>query len=262
MGEVLWIKFYIDMFDKWKIKKIRRLPSGNDILLIWVMLLAMAGKCNAKGMIYITENTPFTEEDLAEELKFDVDTIKRALQAFVDYNMISISDDGVIFVIGWEEHQNTDKLAQIREQNRLSQQRSRARKKLLDSVNDVSNDCHVTSQGCHDIEEDGDIEKENHSFNRSIAREKENNEDALVENSADRESAKLKYLNGTLGKGVVMLSDEQLHNLLEKLSIEEFDKYVSIVAECELSGQRYTKKTHYQAILDMAYKDRRINSKN
>ena len=71
MGEVLWIKFYIDMFDKWKIKKIRRLPSGNDILLIWVMLLAMAGKCNAKGMIYITESTPFTVEDLAEELNFE-----------------------------------------------------------------------------------------------------------------------------------------------------------------------------------------------
>ena len=62
MGEVQWIKIYIDMFDKRKIKKVRRLPAGNDLLLIWIMLLAMAGKCNAGGMIYITENVPFTEQ--------------------------------------------------------------------------------------------------------------------------------------------------------------------------------------------------------
>ena len=258
MGEVLWIKFYIDMFDKWKIKKIRRLPSGNDILLIWVMLLAMAGKCNARGMIYITESTPFTEEDLADELDFEVNTIRLALQVFVQYNMISITDDGTIFVVGWEEHQNTDRLAEIREYNRLAKQKSRAKQKQLESVNDKS----MTSQRCHDTEEEGeeegDLEEENHSFIHSIAREEENSEDEPVEN---RESLKLKYLNGTLGKGVVMLSDEQFHDLLDKLSIEEFDKYVSIVAECELSGQRYTKKTHYQAILDMVRKDRKIKPK-
>ena len=156
MGEVLWIKFYIDMFDKWKIKKIRRLPSGNDILLIWVMLLAMAGKCNARGMIYITESTPFTEEDLADELDFEVNTIRLALQVFVQYNMISITDDGTIFVVGWEEHQNTDRLAEIREYNRLAKQKSRAKQKQLESVNDKS----MTSQRCHDTEEDIDKDKE------------------------------------------------------------------------------------------------------
>ena len=72
MGEVQWIKIYIDMFDKRKIKKVRRLPAGNDLLLIWIMLLAMAGKCNAGGHIFITENIPFTEEDLADELDFEV----------------------------------------------------------------------------------------------------------------------------------------------------------------------------------------------
>ena len=257
MGEVLWIKFYIDMFDKWKIKKIRRLPSGNDILLIWVMLLAMAGKCNARGMIYITESTPFTVEDLAEELNFEVNTIRLALQAFVEYNMISIAEDGVIFVVGWEEHQNTDRLAEIREYNRLAKQKSRQKQKQLETVNDKS----MTSQPRQDTEEEGDLEEENHSFNHSIAREGEENTDEPVENSEDRESVKLKYLNGTLGKGVVMLSDEQFYDLLDRLSIAEFDKYVSIVAECELNGQHYKKKTHYQAILDMAKKDRKIKPK-
>lgn len=65
------------------------------------------------------------------------------------------------------------------------------------------------------------------------------------------------YLGG-IGKNVVFLSDEQVADLLDKLSIEEFDKYVAIVADCELNGKPFKKKTHYQAILDMAKKDRRV----
>ena len=252
MPDVQWIKLYIDMFDRRKINKIRRLPAGNDILLFWVMLLTMAGKCNAEGMIYITERVPFTKEDLADEFDFELSTIELALKVFVEYEMIDLYDDGFISIRNWEKYQSADKLAQIREQNRLSQQRSRARKKLLDSVNDMSDDSHVTCQGCHDIEEekeeDEDGEKE-FSFIHSRAREKE-------KIFSDPEYRR-RYLGG-IGKNVVFLSDEQMWDLLDKMSVEEFDYYVSVVADNELKGHHYKKKTHYQAILDMATKDRKI----
>ncbi len=102
--------------------------------------------------------------------------------------------------------------------------------------------CHVTVTPCHATEEEEEEEKEFHSFIQA----------------STKEEVKRKYLGGSLGKGVVLLSDDQMDDLLSKLSIEEFDKYVSIVADMELSGKRYRKKTHYQAILDMAYKDRRL----
>ena len=237
MGEVQWIKLYIDMFDKRKIKKVRRLPAGNDLLLIWIMLLAMAGKCNAGGMIYITESVPFTEEDLADELDFEVNTIRLALKAFEELNMITTTPDGYINVIGWEEYQNVEGMDKIREQTRKRVAKCRENKRLAE--------CNVTSNAtvtqCNDIEEEGELEKEKdiHSFTLS------------------HEEAKLKYLGGTLGKGVVMLSDEQVEDLLDKLSLEEFNKYVEIVADCELNGKPYKKKTHYQAILEMVAKDRR-----
>ena len=241
MGEVQWIKLYIEMFDKRKIKKLRRLPAGNDILLIWVMLLAMAGKCNAGGMIFITESVPFTEDDLADELDFDVNTIKLALEAFEKLDMVEIKDGGYINILGWEEHQSIDRLAEIREYNRLKKQESRAKKKLMEGVNDMS----MTSQSCQDIEEEEekDKEKESHSF------------------ILNREQAKMSFLVGSLGKGVVLLSDEQFDDLLDKLSIDEFNKYVGIVADCELNGKPYKKKTHYQAILDMVAKDRKTKEK-
>lgn len=256
MGEVQWIKLYIDILDKWKIKKIRRLPQGNDILLIWVMLLAMAGKCNAGGMIYITEGTPFTEEDLAEELKFEVDTIKSALEAFVTYKMISYTGDGSIFVIGWEEHQNTDKLAELRAKDR---ERKRIKRAQAKANLDKSADVHGQSTDSPHIEEERDeekdLEEDFYSFNRSNAHEDEDNDINLSSSEHRRE-----YLGG-IGKNVVLLSDEQMCDLLSKLSLAEFNHYVGIIAESELKGHHYTKRTHYQAILDMAYKDRKINSK-
>lgn len=253
MGEVQWIKLYIDMFDKRKIKKLRRLPAGNELLLIWIMLLATAGKCNAGGHIFITETVPFTEEDLADELGFEVSTIKLALKAFEELDMISFND-GFISISNWEHYQNIDKLAEIREKDR---ERKRVKRAQAKGFLPESTDVHGNSTDCPHIEEEKeeDLEKEkeeeNHSFIRSEAQEERCSEE-------DKERVKLKYLGGTLGQGVVMLSDEQFDDLCDKLSLEELDKYISIVAECEKNGQHFKKKTHYQAILDMVNKDRRV----
>ena len=240
MGEVQWIKIYIDMFDKRKIKKLRRLPAGNELLLIWIMLLATAGKCNAGGMIYITESVPFTEDDLADELDFDVNTIRLALKAFEELDMIALSDDGYINVIGWEEYQNEDKLAEIRAKDR---ERKRLKREKAKALLESSTDVHGNSTDVPHIEEEEekDKEKESHSIIHSM-----------------REEAKLKLLGGTLGQNVVLLSEEQFDDLCDKLSFDEIDKYFGIVAECELSGKKFKKKSHYQAILDMVAKDRKV----
>ena len=250
MAEVKWVKLTTDMFDNRKIKHLRRLPEGNNIVLIWVILLTMAGRCNSGGMIFLTENIQYTPKMLADELDFEENTVILALQALEQLDMI-VTDNGFFSIAGWEEYQNADKLAEIREQNRIRKQRQRENQKLLESM---SQDSHVTVTGCHAIEEEKEEEKEKefHSFNHSNVRDED-----PMENFDDREEAKLKYLGGKLGRGVVLLSDEQFDDLLDKLSFDEFHKYIEIVAENELRGHHYTKKTHYQAILDMVKKDRR-----
>lgn len=91
----------------------------------------------------------------------------------------------------------------------------------------------------------------------SQSKEEESKEEESKVNSFNLESDSRTYLGG-IGKDVVLLSDSQIEDLLDKLSMEEFEKYVGIVADAELAGKHYKKKTHYQAILDMAIKDRRI----
>lgn len=245
MAEVKWVKLTTDMFDNRKIKYLRKLPDGNNIVLIWVMLLTMAGRCNAGGYIFLTENIPYTPKMLADELDFEENTVILALQALENLDMI-IADNGAFAIAGWDVYQNIEGMEKIKEQNRLRKQKQREKQKLLD---EVSRDSHVTVTVCHAIEEEKEKEKEkeNHSIIHSGEREED------LSNPEQRR----RYLGG-IGKGVVFLSDEQMSDLLDKLSVEEFDYYVGVIADNELKGHHYKKKTHHQAILDMAYKDRKI----
>ena len=128
MSAVKWIKITTDMFDNRKIKHLRRLPDGNNIILIWVMLLTMAGRCNADGMIYLAENIPYTSKMLADELDFEENTVQLALRAMEQLGMI-VSDNGFISIAGWKEYQNVEGMDRIREQTRqrVAQHRKKAK---------------------------------------------------------------------------------------------------------------------------------------
>lgn len=132
MADVKWIKITTDMFDNRKIKHLRRLPDGNNIVLIWVMLLTMAGRCNANGMVFLTENIPYTPKMLADELDFEENTVILALKALENLNMI-VTDSGFFSIAGWQEYQNIDGMDKIREQNRIRQQRWKEKQKALGS---------------------------------------------------------------------------------------------------------------------------------
>ena len=130
MADVKWIKLTTDMFDNRKIKHLRRLPEGNNIVLIWVMLLTMAGRCNSGGMIFLTENIPYTPKMLADELDFEENTVQLALKALEQLNMV-VTDQGYFAIAGWEEYQNIEGMDKIREQNRIRQANYKAKQKLL-----------------------------------------------------------------------------------------------------------------------------------
>jgi predicted phage replisome organizer len=268
MAEVKWVKLTTDMFDNRKIKHLRRLPEGNNIVLIWVMLLTMAGRCNSGGMIFLTENIPYTPKMLADELDFEETTVSLALKALESLDMI-VTDNGVFAIAGWEEYQNADKLAELRAKDRERKRLKRAQAKALLGE---STDVHGHSTDCPYIEEEKeeDKEKEFHSFvhsadnNDDYVQKKveeagfDDEEDAEVYRAEVIENLKMRYFGGSLGQGVVFMSTEQFNDLLDKLGLDAVEKYMGIVAECEKNGKRYKKKSHYQATLDMAARDRKI----
>ena len=171
--DVKWIKLMTDMFDNRKIRYLRKLPDGNSIVLIWVMLLSLAGRCNAGGMIHLTRDIPYTPKMLADELDFEENTVTLALKALENLGMIS---QDPLVITNWEEYQCTEKLDQIREQNRLRKQKQRA-------LEAASRDCHVTVTEnvtqCHATDIDIDIEEE-------LEREKENIYTSLSERKKEK----------------------------------------------------------------------------
>lgn len=155
MAEVKWIKIVPDVFDDDKIKLIESMPEGDSIIVIWFKLLCLAGKQNRDGFLLLNDKIAYTDEMLSTVFRRPLNTVRLALSTFEQFDMIEIVN-GAVYVTKWEKHQNVDKLAELREYNRLAQQKSRAKKKLLVGVNDKS----MTSQPSQDTDIEVEKEKE------------------------------------------------------------------------------------------------------
>ena len=233
MAEIKWVKLTTDMFDNRKIKHLRRLPEGNNIVLLWVMLLTMAGRCNSGGMIFLTENIPYTSKMLADELGFEENTVKLALTTLEQLNMI-VTDHGFFSIAGWEEYQNIEGMDKIREQNRLRKQRQRENQKRLP---DMSRDSHGTVTQGHatdiDIEEEKELEEE------------------MIDNSATAKKKRaVRHKYGEYNN--VLLTDEQMAKLQAEFPDwqERIERLSSYMAS---TGKSY--KDHLATIRNWAKKD-------
>lgn len=153
MTDVKWIKIVVDIFDDDKIKLIEALPDGDSIIVCWFKLLCLAGQKNNFGILMLNDRIAYTDEMLATVFRRPLQTVRLALETFEQFGMVEIVN-GAITISNWEKHQNLDKLQELREYNRLAQQKSRAKRKELQAVNDMS----MTSQSCQDT--DIDIEKD------------------------------------------------------------------------------------------------------
>ena len=162
---VSWIKIITSIFDDEKIKIIDSMPDHDAILVIWIKLLTLAGKCNARGCLLISDSLPYTDEMLSAVFSRPLNTVKMALGIFEQLGMICRSD--AIQLVNWEKHQNEAALEIIRdnERDRKRIQRSRQRLQITDkkespvnvpdTVPDMSHDVRIL-----DIELEGDTERE------------------------------------------------------------------------------------------------------
>ena len=228
MAEIKWIKITTDMFDNRKLRHLRRLPEGNNIVLIWVMLLTMAGRCNSGGMIFLTENIPYTPKMLADELDFEENTVQLALQALEQLNMI-VANNGFFSIAGWEEYQNIEGMDKIREQNRLRKQKQRAKALLAEPVHEMSRDITGQVTQCHATDIDKEKDKESDKKNKKIIKHKYG-----------------EYAN-------VLLSDDELEKLKTEFSDwqERIERLSSYMAS---TGKPY--KNHLATIRNWAKKDK------
>ncbi|MDA1677530.1 phage replisome organizer N-terminal domain-containing protein [Bacillus cereus] len=163
MSEVKWIKLSTSMFEDEKIRLIESMPEADTLLIIWIRLLAQAGKTNASGYIFLSKNIPYSDEMLATLFNRPIATVRLALQTFQQFGMIEITDDQYICISNWEKHQNVDGLERVKQLNAERNKKYRERKKqqqlTLENKGNES-DVRMTSRDGTDIEEDKELDKD------------------------------------------------------------------------------------------------------
>ena len=168
-SDVKWIKITTDIFDDEKILMIESMPSADSIIVIWFKLLTFAGKQNNDGVFLMSNRIAYTDEMLASIFRRDVNTVRLALKAFVQFGMIEIIDN-VITIPNWNKHQTLDAYEKKKERDRLYQAERRANQRLLvqkssDKSFDESSDSQKTQSSYvaiseEDKEREEDKEKE------------------------------------------------------------------------------------------------------
>lgn len=262
-----WLKLKRDFFKRHDIRIIEEMPNGKDYVLFYLKLLLES--IDHEGSLRFSDTIPYNEQMLSVVTNTNVDIVRSAMKLFVELGMMSICDDQTIYMA------EVDKLigsaADNDGANRVRRFREKKKQEALPSVTGALQnvtEC-VTEDNERkredkekDIDKDIEIEREKESpFAQPTHRENDSFSTFSTGFSTfvdKREDQKRTLLQGELGKGVVLLSQQQIDDLLDKLSLEEFDYYVGVVADCILSGKQYKRKTHYQAILDMAEADRKI----
>ncbi|NFO03848.1 DnaD domain protein [Clostridium botulinum] len=209
MSDVKWIKITTNMFEDEKIRLIDAMPERDTIHYVWIRLLVQAGKNNANGFIFLSENIPYTDEMLSTIFCRPLTSIRLALKTLKDFGMIEVAEDNLIKITNWEKHQNVEGLDKVREQNKIRAKNYRDKKKQLKAVNenedieDISSsenqeeivqnsneiESNVTQKKCNVMQNENNVivteqnkresknQKKNQKKNKNsiIDREKENN---------------------------------------------------------------------------------------
>lgn len=166
-GDIKWIKVITDIFEDEKVKLIKSMPEGRTLVLIWFQLLVQAGKTNASGWIYLSEGCAYTPAMLSTLFNETQQMVELALRLFSTkpFEMIEISEDGLIYIPNWEKHQNVESMDKIREKERLRKAKQREKQKLLKMSRDSHGTGRETSHESHatEVELEVDLDKEKYT---------------------------------------------------------------------------------------------------
>ena len=254
MAEVKWIKIVTDVFDDEKTLMIETLPEADSLIVIWFKLLCLAGKQNNSG-VFLMGRMPYTDEMFATVFRRPINTVRLALRTFEDFGMIEIINDTVT-IPNWDKHQSLDAYEKRKERDRLYQAERRAAQK---KIAEKSSDNRLTvgdssSDASSDIASKIRRDKKRQDKNRTDV-------DVDVEESSGTATAteedKLKLIGGNLGKGVIYLTDRQFNDLLGKLGLDAFNRYMDRLATFIIEKDAHV-KNHYETILKWYEEDTKI----
>lgn len=176
-----------------------------------------------------------------------------------DYKLLCLKkfiipfESGIVVIKHWKIHNYIQKdrykpTVYSDEKNLLGVKENGAYTECIQDVSNLETQVRLgkVSQGEFSVVEDSEIVSEENCNNGN---EKAEN----VDNSVDN----LEYLGGTLGKGVVLLTDAQKDALLDKLGLDAFNHYIDRLSTFIIE-KKATVKNHFLTIMKWAEEDKML----
>lgn len=96
-----WVRLYTETT---KDPKIRRRPVAER--WVWMSVLCLAGESPVRGTLLVTESSPITEQDIADDANVPLRTVRQAMAGFTQDDMIHVDLDLSAWVVTkWDERQ-------------------------------------------------------------------------------------------------------------------------------------------------------------
>lgn len=239
-----WIKLKEDFFinnevTDWIISQ----PNGCEYIVLYLKLCILTANKGGRLAMEIGEMIiPYDINKIARDTKFHIDTVVVAMELFRRIGLIYEESDGVLKIPYVDEIVGSESSSA----KKVREYRKRKKQGLQCNQN-------VTLQSNTDVTQE--IEKEKREKSVDI---RGSDTDVDVEAKADSPpcdysdpEAKLLKFRG------LMLSDNQINDLLEKMDLETFDYYVDKLSTFIEEKGAYV-KNHYETLLKWYNEDRQV----
>ena len=235
-----WLKLKRDFFKRHDIRIVESMPNGKDYILFYLKLLLES--IDHEGTLRFSETIPYNEQMLSVVTNTNIDTVRSAMKLFIELNMMTVFDDQTIYMT------EVDKLigsaSDNDNANRVRRCREKKKQLALQNVTDGITKCNESKSKDKekDIETDTEVEAE-----------------AEVDLAATATNTdQLKLIGGSLGKGVVYLTDRQLGDLMDRLGLDAFNRYVDRLANFIIKKNAHV-NSHYDTILKWYEEDTKVS---
>lgn len=260
MAGISWIKLSVNIFDDEKIKLIKSMPEGDAIILIWIQLLCLAGKTNDNGAVYIGQHMNYTDEMISTICNQPLNTVRIALKAFEEFEMINLGEDGLISISNWEKHQNIEGMEKVRAQTRKRVAKYRAKQKELESSN-----ANVTLRNGTDKNKNR-IDKNRLDIDKNTNNSHTDDEDFQTQilsawNSLDKNIPKIQTLNANTQRYNMLkarINEHGLDTVIKAIKSIDQSKFLKgYVSDFRITIDWFIKPNNFIKVLEGNYNDKK-----
>ena len=257
-----WIKLTDIFMNDDPVDYLMQQTNGANYVVLYQMMCLSTKNNNGRMCSLVGDMLlRWDEQKIARECKwFSVDTIRVALTLFQRLGLIYEECDGVFAITGFDKlvGSETDYAAQKRLQRSSAQNAPQLPTPELPQIEPKKDENAGKNEGVDNVHAD---------VHSNVHTEKDIDKDIDIDINKEKEySSVLSFLPedqrekmlGELGEGIVVMSDKQFDELCKLLSLYELHHYFEVIKKDEREGRHYTKRTHFQAIKDMAAADRKL----